>query len=151
MHDTNKENVQHRPSMVFYLDCPRPDFDIRTRVEREWGVVVVSADESHNSDVYNLTQHWNTKYLNIPLPRWQHRPSTLAHQEAQKLKVSNMVVVSGARCPYKSLHSSKLYNKRDNRISGPHCALIDCFELVQHIIINQLSSIIYKACFSSLV
>jgi hypothetical protein len=107
-------------------------------------IVVVSADESPNSDIAQLVQDWNVHYVNIPLPPWRIRTRQNAHIEAQRLKESGIVEYEGATCEYQRIHRVQLADYSGNRASGAHCALLDVAELVQHIKDNGIHQYLTK-------
>jgi hypothetical protein len=101
-------------------------------------VLVVSADEVYNSDVYRFIQDLQVFYVNIPLPRWRFRLDTWAHQETQIAK-RELRKVGGVTCDYKRLHSIPLVKRDEPRYrSGAHCGYYDALELAYHIQFNQL-------------
>jgi hypothetical protein len=105
-------------------------------------VLIVSADEVYNSDVYRFVQDLQVFYVNIPLPRWRFRLDTWAHKETQVAK-RELRKIGGVTCDYKRLHSIPLVKRDEPRYrSGAHCGYFDALELAYHIQFNQLWSLL---------
>jgi hypothetical protein len=66
-------------------------------------MVVLSADECRESDVSELVNRWNVKYLNMKLPKWKDRINSQAYLETQIAKEAS-VRVKDVECPYTRLH-----------------------------------------------
>jgi hypothetical protein len=108
-------------------------------------VIVISADEGSNSDIARLTAGWGINYINVPLTKWCIRPSTNAHKLARELQSRDVVSVYGAVCQYMELHSVPIRKKKSEPQGLGHCALIDAFEVIQHVMDNQLERLISRA------
>jgi hypothetical protein len=125
-----------------------PDIDVVKTNLKRWlqqlgpNVLIVSADEVYNSDVYRFVQDLQVFYTNIPLPRWRFRPDTWAHRETQEAK-RELRKIGGVTCDYKRLHSIPLVKRDEPRYqSGAHCGYFDALELAYHIQFNQLWSLL---------
>jgi hypothetical protein len=61
--------------------------EIRDWLEsQESGIMVLSADESSDSDVSKMIHGWRVKYWNVCMPKWKERVHTRAYLETQVAK-----------------------------------------------------------------
>lgn len=99
--------------------------------------IVLSADESINSDVREFMTGWGQPYKNIPLTKWVDRIHHTSHKLAVDAKRAQVVIV-GSSCPYRRLHHPHIRGKGGKTpnasqlakvSSGSHCSLYDCYEL----------------------
>ena len=107
-------------------------------------MIILSADENPDSDVKELTGYLKYPYLNICLPRWEHRIDTHAHRKVQEMKKARFQIAE-VTCPYSVIHSIPLVETgKPNIESGPHCGFFDSIEILLHIEFNQLWHLIFR-------
>jgi hypothetical protein len=121
--------------------CSEQDvwLEIQTATRTRHKLLIISADENPESDIYTKVKLWNVPYQNVPLPKWVMRPTTHAHQDTVKLKNSGEINLADATCPFSKLHGI--------RNSGAHCALADVNELIEHVKNNQLAQLLLNSLY----
>ena len=109
--------------------------DLRSHLAKEQRLLIVSADESRQTDVSRLADSWGLPYRQVPLVRWESRPESKPHRVSrEKYKTEEGVKFGNVICPYHQLHTIKPNPKKVNVVKhGAHCALLDVLELLEHI------------------